>query len=236
MALFGDVKSHMFPVPDYNGYMRNDTSTYGTQSDDSSSYTDDPFDAERDVSFLLYTRRNPKDAQRLYKNATNFDSTLFKKSRPTRFMIHGWFNDVNYPVNFEIRDAYLKKGDFNYVSGLRKKCSRTRKFLWQIFIDWSTRSSTILYTLAKERIQRVAQTIADMINFMIQNNYTTHYDVILVGHSMGAQAMGQTAKKIVGGKVRALFGLDPAGPLFDLNPLERIASTDAWVANIFISQ
>lgn len=39
-----------------------------------------------------------------------------------------------------------------------------------------------MYTLAKERIPRVAQAIADFINFMIRNNYTTHYDVILVGH------------------------------------------------------
>lgn len=110
-ALLGDANSQIIRLPGFSGYKQNDDS----------SYTDDPyFDAERDVAFLLYTRRNPKDAQRLYKNTTNFDSSLFKKSRPTRFMIHGWFNDVNYPVNFEIRDAYLKKGDFNYVSNWSK--------------------------------------------------------------------------------------------------------------------
>lgn len=110
VTLIGDAKSQMMLVPNINGYMQYiNISLFITAIDDS-------FDAERDVEFLLYTRTNPTDGQRLYRNTSSFDSSLFESSLPTRFMIHGWLNDFTFPVNTEIRDAYLKNGDFNYVS------------------------------------------------------------------------------------------------------------------------
>lgn len=85
-----------------------------------------------------------------------------------------------------------------------------------------------MYPQARYRIPRVAQVTANLINFMIQNKYATYNKIVIVGHSFGAHTAGLTAKKIVGGKVKAVIGLDPAGPLFSNDkPLERLASTDA---------
>lgn len=51
------------------------------------------------------------------------------------------------------------------------------------------------------------------------------------GHSLGAHIAGLTGKRIRAGPngvVQVIFGLDPAGPLFNLNaPNERLDANDA---------
>lgn len=69
---------------------------------------------------------------------------------------------------------------------------------------------------------------ANLVNFLIENKYTTYDKTVIVGHSFGAHTAGLTAKKIIGGKVKAVIGLDPAGPLFSIDkPEERLDATDA---------
>lgn len=89
----------------------------------------DPFfDASRDVHFLLYTNKN-KDGVNV--TASDIAKTTFNAKNPTRVIIHGYSNGPDSAINTEITKAYLKKGDFNVVSG---KCLsvRTRlcKFLF----------------------------------------------------------------------------------------------------------
>lgn len=102
-------------VPDINGLMQYVNISIFINA------IDDSFDADKDVAFLLYTRSNPTNGQRLYRNTSSFASSYFNSSLQTRFMIHGWLNDFSFPVNTEIRDAYLKNGDFNYVGDSSKK-------------------------------------------------------------------------------------------------------------------
>lgn len=95
-------------------------------------------------------------------------------------------------------------------------------------VDWSKGSQTVAYPQARSRIPAVSSVVADLINFMIQNDYATHDKIVIVGHSFGAHTAGLAAKKVQGGKIKAVVGLDPAGPLFSNDkPMERIASTDA---------
>lgn len=44
----------------------------------------------------------------------------------------------------------------------------------------------------------------------------------------GGHTAGLTGKKVSGGRVQTIIGLDPAGPLFNMNaPNDRIADQDA---------
>lgn len=74
------------------------------------------FNAENDVFFMLYTQRNRDNGQRLSLNADAIRNTQFNSGAETRFIIHGWNNDGNSPVNTQIKSAYLDRGDFNVVS------------------------------------------------------------------------------------------------------------------------
>ncbi|XP_055850859.1 phospholipase A1-like [Episyrphus balteatus] len=50
----------------------------------------------------------------------------------------------------------------------------------------------------------------------------------LFGHSMGAHVAGFAGKNVKRGKIHAIFGMDPALPLFPYNdPTRRLAATDA---------
>ena len=68
-------------------------------------------DVTNDVDFLLWTRRNPKDAQHLKVgdvdglNATNFDKTL-----PTKILVHGYDDTGTTGWVLNVRTKYLDKG------------------------------------------------------------------------------------------------------------------------------
>lgn len=84
------------------------------------------------------------------------------------------------------------------------------------------------YTEARYRVEPVSKIVAKFVNFLHANNLSTLDETVIIGFSFGAHIAGLTAKKIVGGKVKTIVGLDPAGILFSKDkPDERIASTDA---------
>lgn len=80
------------------------------------------YNASRDVSFTLYSRRNRIPffgtyiGQRITFDRAGIANTYFNKDLLTIFIIHGWLNnrDTNYIA--AIKDAYLTRGDFNIVS------------------------------------------------------------------------------------------------------------------------
>jgi hypothetical protein len=74
------------------------------------------FNANNDVFFVLFTRRNPTAGQRLSSNAANIRATNWNSNAPgTRFIIHGFNNDHRSPVNVDITRAYLARADHNVV-------------------------------------------------------------------------------------------------------------------------
>lgn len=74
------------------------------------------FNADNDVFFLLFTPRNPTVGQRITFNVNGIRNSQFNSGAPTRFIIHGWNNDNDSPVNRLITAAYLRRGEFNVVS------------------------------------------------------------------------------------------------------------------------
>ena len=56
---------------------------------------------------------------------------------------------------------------------------------------------------------------------------TNHGQVSIIGHSLGGHTAGIAGKKVSGGRVQTVIGLDPAGPLFNTGtPGERIDRND----------
>lgn len=62
---------------------------------------------------------------------------------------------------------------------------------------------------------------------MTGNGFATNARTVIAGHSLGAHIAGIAGKR-TNGRIHAIFGLDPAGPLFSLgNPNDRFAADDA---------
>lgn len=99
----------MVQVPDINGYLQYVNITVFTHGID-------PFNAEREVYFMLHTRKNPTGGQILKDDSEVLQQSNFNASLETRILIHGWLNDHTSEFNTKVRDAYLQNGDFNVVS------------------------------------------------------------------------------------------------------------------------
>ena len=171
------------------------------------------FNAENDVFFLLFTRRNPLVGQRITLNAAAIRNTNWNNAAPgTRFIIHGLNNNNQSPVNIMITAAYLRRSDMNVV-----------------VVDWGVGANTINYISARNRINEVAPIVARLIDFLHQNGFISAFNRLnIAGHSLGAHTAGLVGKRVTRGRIQVIHGLDPAGPLFDMNnPATRLASGDA---------
>ena len=171
------------------------------------------FNAENDVFFLLFTRRNPTVGQRFTQNAAAIRNTNWNNAAPgTRFIIHGLNNNNQSPVNTMITAAYLRRNDFNVV-----------------VVDWGVGANTINYISARNRINEVAPIVARMIDFLHQNGFISAFNRLnIAGHSLGAHTAGLVGKRVTRGRIQVIHGLDPAGPLFDMNnAATRLAAGDA---------
>lgn len=97
-----------------------------------------------------------------------------------------------------------------------------------IFVDWSLGSSTINYVAARNRINAVGILVGQYIDFLHLNGQINFAQLTLVGFSLGAHGAGIAGKNVRRGRISSIIGLDPAGPLFDINnPATRLAITDA---------
>lgn len=96
-------------------------------------------------------------------------------------------------------------------------------------VDWSAGARSINYITSRNRVADCATVVARFIDFLHQNGFLANFNRLnIVGHSLGAHIAGLTGKRVTRGRVQAIFGTDPAGPLFYwTNPLTRFASGDA---------
>ncbi|CAO1426220.1 unnamed protein product [Diamesa serratosioi] len=170
------------------------------------------FNADRDVFFLLFTRRNPLVGQRIGFDAAAIGNTNFNRNQNTRIIIHGFNNDAGSEVNTMITAAHLQRSDANVI-----------------VVDWSRGANTINYISARNRVNEVGPLLARFIDFLHQNGLIMFFSRLhIAGHSLGAHIAGIAGKQVTRGRVQVIIGLDPAGPLFDFNnPATRFASTDA---------
>lgn len=83
-----------------------------------------------------------------------------------------------------------------------------------IVVDWSGGSINFDYNQAVANTRMASLLIAESIDKIIMFTNTTQ-KFHLIGHSLGAQISGMTAKRVsYRSQIRRVTGLDPAGPGF----------------------
>lgn len=113
-------------------------------------------------------------------------------------------------------EAYLQNSDVNVIA-----------------LDWGVAANDS-YIRARNRVSAIGQVGASFLDFMLINRQMNYVDLIVVGYSLGAHIAGFVGKNVQNGQIGTIIGLEPAGPLFDVNnPATRLAATDAhYVENI----
>lgn len=74
------------------------------------------FNADTDVFFVLFTRRNPTAGQRIGLDANQIRNSQWSNPAQTRIIIHGFQNNHGSEVNVVVRQAFLARGDHNVVA------------------------------------------------------------------------------------------------------------------------
>jgi len=176
------------------------------------------FDAFRDTRFLVFTRFNPTIGQEVRLGDLNtIRNSNFSPERPTRILIHGWQSNINDDVNILPTAAYLRNYDVNVI-----------------VIDWSIGANTINYLASRNQVNNVGGVLAEFLDTLIINSLLPDYSrVSCIGHHMGAHVCGAAGKRVQRGRINTIFGLDPAGRLFDADvPTNRLAVGDAAYVEI----
>ncbi|XP_053692379.1 phospholipase A1-like [Sabethes cyaneus] len=169
------------------------------------------FKAYRDVSFLLYTRANADRAQTIRWNSSTADmqQLFFNPNHPTRFIIHGWMSGGGWEPSHQIKNEYLKIGDFNII-----------------VVDWGAGASSWPYFLSRKRVASVGEVVARLIDNLVASSGISYTDITLIGFSLGAHVAGN-AGKYLKGKLGTIIALDPAGPEFSYGDSDILHQDDA---------
>nr|AFI64314.1 neutral lipase [Helicoverpa armigera] len=149
--------------------------------------------------YLLFTRRNPRSSQSLVmNNVGSITSSNFNPNHPTVVIVHGWLSNQETNINPTIRDAYLNKGEANVI-----------------VLDWR-RLAISNYVTAVRGVPAVGRGLGQFLAFLNSVTGAPFNSMHLVGFSLGAHLVGNAGRQL-GGRVARVTGLDPAGPLWNLN-------------------
>lgn len=174
------------------------------------------YNALTSVKFYIYTRKEPNRQQVLLENMESIKSSTFNRKKPLRFIVHGWQNSEKSDSIQLIKNAYLKKGDYNIFS-----------------VDWGDGASSLNYYTSRHRIGDVANVLSRFIEFIVKELKIKTNNIQLIGHSLGAHICGLTAKELQVGRIPVIVGLDPASPLFTIkNRKNRLDIDDAEYVEI----
>ncbi|KAL7014989.1 hypothetical protein ACKWTF_016231 [Chironomus riparius] len=168
------------------------------------------FDPITDMFFLLFTRSNPTVGQRITFDVQSIENSNFRRGAGTRFLTHGWTSSSESGENIFTRDEFLARADYNVI-----------------VVDWSIGASSINYITSRNRVGPVGQVVAQLIDFLDEHGFVSHAQVHAIGISLGAHISGHTGKNTRRGRINAIFGNDPSGPLFTINNPDRLDSSDA---------
>lgn len=153
------------------------------------------FNAFNEVVFHLFTRTNPTPQAITINNNAQLDGSNFSAQRQTRFHIHGW--GAGGPTwGALIRSALLTHVDCNYF-----------------LVDWGAGSNTLNYITARNRVNEVGAVLAQYINWINVRGVPLSA-VTVIGSSLGAHVAGAAGKRISGGRIHAIVGLDPGKEIY----------------------
>ncbi|XP_053686691.1 pancreatic triacylglycerol lipase-like [Sabethes cyaneus] len=172
---------------------------------------------EVDVTFWCGNRNSPNLEQTVINDGSL--SSKLVTSKPIVFIVHGWLDNRNRNWIRSMTSDYLQYVDTNIC-----------------VVDWGN-LAIYGYALAANHTVRVGAYLAKFITYLNQQGIPLS-KVTLVGHSMGAHVSGNAGMNL-GGKIGAIYGLDPASPLFkmpfDVGTSKRLDKSDASYVQMIIT-
>lgn len=144
------------------------------------------------VFLLFYILANLCSDYDEFREINNSDfasaQTILNFSRPIVFLIHGY--DSSYlEWSNETAKTWIQMRDSNVCC-----------------VDWSPWAHCNFLVTILINARLTAQYVASFINYLVQNNYTDHSKISMVGHSVGAHIMGDVGKLMQQNKIPLCYG------------------------------
>lgn len=140
----------------------------------------------------------------------------FNATAKTILIIHGW-----------TIGGMFERWLYNLVGAVRERELEANV----IVVDWLALAHQ-LYPDAVNHTRRVGHNIADLLNWLQDEQQLSLQQVHLIGYSLGAHVAGY-AGEFVRGTIGRITGLDPAGPMFEgAEPHKRLSPDDAEFVDV----
>ncbi|KAG8288189.1 hypothetical protein J6590_020952 [Homalodisca vitripennis] len=168
-------------------------------------------DVKDNVFYFLYTREYNSAYQLTINDMKKLNSSTFKPNRPTKILIHGFWNNFRSDSVQIMREAYLNHYDVNVLA-----------------VDWGALAEGPWYVEAVQHTQPVGQLVGQLVDWLVISSGAALKDFHLVGHSLGAHVAAFASNSVSSGIIQRITGLDPALPLFsNREPSRRLDPSDA---------
>ncbi|XP_045461255.1 phospholipase A1-like [Harmonia axyridis] len=169
-----------------------------------------------DLAFYVVSSKNPDEAIQIdYHDpgdACEFEAKTF-------FLIHGWRASANSEWIKDVSKILVSKENNTQV----------------IQLDWEKHASDT-YGFAAFDTRSIGDFVGILINSLITTHKIPRENIVVIGHSLGAQIAGWAGKKfqeLNGVKLPRIIALDPAGPFFILRPdSKKLNKNDAEVVMV----
>lgn len=118
---------------------------------------------------MLSTRDNMNNPIQLrFRNLADVQNSPYNPAKPTRVLIHGWWEDGDSDISVETSRQLLQHYDFNII-----------------LVDWSEGSRFITYLQARNRVGPVGIFLASYLDFLRDNNNLDYSRLTVIGFSLG---------------------------------------------------
>jgi len=181
-----------------------------------------------EVDLILYSPEN-SEGIKIYPTSGSQDLDQLIWDLPMKVFVHGFFS-TGESRGREMAAAFLTPRDTTNFLNLPGDDGNVNVIL----VKW--RSKAVPYINMAFRAMHVGEFLA---NWLFQTVYprNPNLDLHLIGHSLGAQAVGKTGRRLgqVDRPPRRVTGLDPAGPRFEwykTTGLERIMKDSGLFVDI----
>ncbi|XP_060827402.1 pancreatic lipase-related protein 2 [Bombus pascuorum] len=157
-----------------------------------------PIDVDRDIEYLLFTRRNPTCGTTLnISDPYSLRKSNFNDRYPTVIFIHGYSGSARAGSATAIRDVYLKRGEYNII-----------------LVHWTKLAGLPWYVTAVRNTRIVGPQVARLVNWLDAQGAISLASLHVIGFSLGAEIAGFMGKALAPRKVGRITGLDAAYPLY----------------------
>lgn len=179
------------------------------------------------ISFYYHSKEED-DPQKILRVNGSYFIEDFDSLKPTRVVIHGFWNSHNSKINKALKQAYFSNHDVNLI-----------------IVNYSGISRDDCYKIVRRRVKMLGRRIAKFLDEILGDDESQWESLMLIGHSLGSHiaggelsfnSMGKAfnnssisvaGRSVSKGKVAAIFALDPAGPGFQKPTENRLRKGDA---------